>query len=154
MGFVSTGQSPSLEITGEKINNDKKKSCQIRLTKWKDSNQCICSPCLGSHWAPQLAFKFSKEAFDICLRCVFKETLCGIFLPSQPGVGFVEVWVQTRLRSTTIQQLRRWWLGLPWTTAECERNESTYLSPSQQQQQQHVQTLLVILTSWSCGISG
>lgn len=101
-----------------------------------DSNKYVCSPCLGSHWAPQLAFKSSKEAFDICLRCVFKETLCSIFLPSQPGVGFVEVRVQTSLRSTTIQQLRRWWLGLPWTTAECGRNEYTYLNPSQQQEQQ------------------
>lgn len=119
------------------------------MKRWRS----ICSLSLGSHRAPQLVLEASKEAFDIGLRCVFKEALGGIFLPRQPRVGFVEVRVQTRWRSATIQQFWGRWLGLPWTRAE-QSSKGQCLSVLTPYNANLFKHWFVILTQCPCGVFG
>lgn len=119
------------------------------LIKNIEKRRCICSLSLGSHRAPQLALKASKEAFDISLGCVFKEALCGILLPRQPGVGFVEVWVQTSWRGATVQQLWGRRLGLAWV-----RTEQRVLFVLKPYKANLFKLQFVSLTQYPCGFFG
>lgn len=67
----------------------------------------VCSLSLGAHGAPQLGLQASEEALHVSLGCVLQEALSGVLLLRQPGVGLVEVRVQTGWRAAaTVQQLR------------------------------------------------
>lgn len=72
MGFVSTGQSPSLEITGEKNNNDKKNPARLGdQNRWIQINTSA-HPALGAIELLNLLSSPPKKpltsVFDVFLR--------------------------------------------------------------------------------------